>query len=174
MTDSRARAVHGVIALVVVAALVLRLVLVLDGASVLAEEEVPPLIPLLRPLLHLDGASWVADKLLHMGLPVIAIVGWLVAGPRPRAPWRDALLALVWPVAWLVWTLVVGAVTGWDPDPFLDPSTEGAGSVAATCLGVTVLFLALAAVLSRLDERMPPAPVRGAAAAPAPTRTTAQ
>ena len=162
------------IAIVVVAALVLRLVLVLDGASVLAEEEVPPLLTLLRPLLHLDGASWVADKLLHMGLPVIAIVGWLVAGPRPRAPWRDALLALAWPVAWLAWTLVVGAATGWYPYPFLDVGAEGAGSVAVTCLGVTVLFLALAAVLSRLDERMPPAAVRGAAAAPAPTPTTAQ
>ena len=45
------------IALVVVAALVLQLVLVLDGASVLAEEEVPPLLTLLRPRLHLDGAS---------------------------------------------------------------------------------------------------------------------
>ncbi|HWO51986.1 MAG TPA: hypothetical protein VNN23_10340 [Ornithinibacter sp.] len=57
VTASRARVVHAVIALVVVAALVLRLVLVLDGASVLAEEEVPPLIPLLRPLLHLDGRA---------------------------------------------------------------------------------------------------------------------
>ena len=61
---------------------------------------------LLRPLLHLDGASWVADKLLHMVVPVLAVVGWLVAGPRPRAPWRDALTALAWPVAWLAWTLV--------------------------------------------------------------------
>jgi len=71
--------------------------------------------------------------------------------------------------------LVVGAATGcWYPYPFLDVGAEGAGSVAVTCLGVTVLFLALAAVLSRLDDRMPPAPVRGAAAAPAPIPTTAQ
>ena len=87
-----------------------------------------------------------------MVVPVLAVVGWLVAGPRPRAPWRDALLALAWPVAWLAWTLVVGAVTGWYPYPFLDVGAEGAGSVAVTCLGVTVLFLALAAVLSRLDR----------------------
>ncbi|HYN65507.1 MAG TPA: Pr6Pr family membrane protein [Ornithinibacter sp.] len=229
MTPTRARAVHALTAVVAVAALVLQTVLVVSGDSVLAEQEVPPLLTrlgrlvsyftiqsnllvavtavqlardpvrdgrgwravraaalvgitvtglvhfvLLRPLLDLHGASRVADTMLHLVVPVLAVVGWLVAGPRPRAPWRDAVPALVWPVAWLVWTLVVGAVSGWYPYPFLDVGTEGAGSVAVTCIGVTVLFLALAAVLSALDRRMPPAPVRGAATAPARTTTTAQ
>jgi hypothetical protein len=129
---------------------------------------------LLRPLLDLDGASWVADKMLHMVVPLLAVIGWIVAGPRPRAPWRDAVTALVWPVAWLVWTLAVGAVTGWYPYPFLDVGAKGAGSVAVTCVGVTALFLALAAVLSWLDRRMPPTPVRGAAPDPVVTTTTAQ
>jgi hypothetical protein len=129
---------------------------------------------LLRPLLDLDGASWAADKLLHMVVPVLAVAGWLLAGPRPRAPWRDALTALVWPIAWLVWTLVVGAVSGWYPYPFLDVGAKGPGPVAVTCVGVTVLFLALAGVLSWLDRRMPPAPVRGTATAPAVAATTAQ
>jgi hypothetical protein len=39
---------------------------------------------------------------------------------------------------------------------------------------VTVLFLALAGLLSWLDRRMPPAPVRRAAAAPQPAATTAE
>lgn len=129
---------------------------------------------LLRPLLDLQGASWVADKMLHMVVPVLAVAGWLLAGPRPRAPWRDALLALAWPVAWLVWTLVVGAVSGWYPYPFLDVGEKGAGSVAVTCVGVTALFLALVAVLSALDRRMPPAPVRGAAPGPGGPAATAQ
>ena len=129
---------------------------------------------LLRPLLHLEGASWAADKMLHLLVPLVAVAGWLVAGPRPRAPWRDALTALAWPVAWLVWTLVVGAVSGWYPYPFLDVGAKGAASVAVTCVGVTVLFLALAGALSRLDRRMPPVPVRGAATGPAVATTTAQ
>jgi uncharacterized membrane protein SirB2 len=129
---------------------------------------------LLRPLLHLDGADWVADKLLHMVVPVLAVLGWLVAGPRPRAPWRDAVLALAWPVAWLVWTLAVGAATGWYPYPFLDVGVEGAAAVAATCVGVTVLFLGLVAGLSALDRRMPPAPVRGTAPEPVGTAATAE
>jgi len=129
---------------------------------------------LLRPLLDLHGASWAADKLLHMVVPLLAVVGWLLVGPRPRAPWRDALTVLVWPVAWLAWTLVVGARTGWYPYPFLDVGARGAASVAVVCVALTVLFLALAAGLSALDRRMPPVPVRRAAAAPAGATTTAE
>ena len=129
---------------------------------------------LLRPLLDLQGASWAADKLLHMAVPLVAVVGWLVAGPRPRAPWRDAL------------TRSSGRSAGWpgpsssarSPAGTRTPSStsapRGPGSVAVTCVGVTVLFLALAGILSWLDRRMPPAPVRRAAAAPAPAATTAE
>ena len=44
---------------------------------------------LLRPLLDLDGADYVADKLLHMVVPVLAFVGWALFGPRPRIDWRE-------------------------------------------------------------------------------------
>jgi hypothetical protein len=54
---------------------------------------------LLRPLLHLHGADLVADKLLHLAVPLLAVVGWLVFGPRPRTTWPDSLRASVWPVA---------------------------------------------------------------------------
>lgn len=213
MTVSRARAVHLVPAFVAVAALVLQTVLVVTGASVLAETEVPPLLTrlgrlvsyftiqsnllvavtavqlvrdpardgrwwrvvrvaalvgitvtglvhfvLLRPLLDLEGASWLADKMLHMVVPVLAVGGWLLAGPRPGAPWRDALPALSWPVAWLGWTLVVGAATGWYPYPFLDVGAKGVGPVAAICVGLTVLFVLVLAAVSALDDRMPSAP----------------
>lgn len=113
---------------------------------------------LLRPLLDLDGADWAADKLLHMVVPVLAIVGWLRLGPRPRVARRELAWALVWPLAWLGATLVVGATTGWYPYPFLDPAEGGAGAVVVACVGVTVLFVALLALASYLDSRLRPAP----------------
>jgi hypothetical protein len=111
---------------------------------------------LLRPLLDLDGADWVADKLLHMVVPVLALAGWAAFGPRPRVTRRVAALTLVWPVGWLVVTLLVGATTGWYPYPFLDPREDGVGDVVVVCLGVTVLFVALLAAASALDRRLAP------------------
>ncbi|RYC05535.1 Pr6Pr family membrane protein [Nocardioides zhouii] len=113
---------------------------------------------LLRPLLDLDGADWFADKLLHMVVPVLAVAAWAWVGPRPRFAWREAAYALVWPLAWLVWTLVVGQVDGWVPYPFLDASEEGWGSVVAVSVGITALFGALFALFAWLDRKLPPAP----------------
>jgi hypothetical protein len=113
---------------------------------------------LLRPLLDLDGAGWAADKLLHIVVPVLAVAVWAAAGPRPRTSWRESAYALVWPLAWTAWTLVVGQVDGWVPYPFLDASEEGWGQVAVACVAITVLFLAVFALHGWLDRRLRPAP----------------
>jgi len=129
---------------------------------------------LLRPLLHLEGASYLCDKLLHMVVPVLAVGAWLLVGPRPRAGWSVAWTALTWPILWLVVILAQGAVTGWYPYPFLDVDAKGAGTVVATCIGITVLFIAISALAVWLDRRMRPEPVRVAAPDPTPTVATAE
>jgi hypothetical protein len=113
---------------------------------------------LLRPLLDLTGADWLADKMLHMVVPVLAVAAWAWVGPRPRVVAREAAYALCWPLAWLAWTLAVGQVDGWVPYPFLDADEEGWGSVAVVGVGITVLFLGLFALVHLLDRRLPPAP----------------
>ena len=113
---------------------------------------------LLRPLLDLAGADWVADKLLHMVVPVLAVAAWAWVGPRPRFVVREAAYALCWPLAWLVWTLVVGAVDGWVPYPFLDAGAEGWGPVVGVSVAITVLFVLLLTLFGWLDRRLSPAP----------------
>ncbi|MFC7726287.1 Pr6Pr family membrane protein [Nocardioides sp. GCM10028917] len=113
---------------------------------------------LLRGLLELDGANWLADLLLHQVVPVLALAAWAVAGPRPRIGRRETAYALAWPVAWLCWTLVIGQVDGWVPYPFLDAGDEGWGAVGIACAGITILFLLLFALYGWLDRRLRPAP----------------
>ena len=109
----------------------------------------------LRPLLDLAGWSYLCDKLLHVVVPLLAVVGWLLFGPRPRVRLRDWLLALVWPVAWLAYTLVRGAVTGFYPYPFLNVGELGAASVVVTSLGITLLFVVVSSLLWLADRRLP-------------------
>jgi hypothetical protein len=109
---------------------------------------------LLRPLLSLDGADWWADKVQHVAVPLLAVVAWLVAGPRGRVRTADVGWAVVPPVLWLVYTLLRGAVTGFYPYPFLDAGEHGYPAVLATCLGVAALFLVLAVGGARLDRRL--------------------
>ncbi len=107
---------------------------------------------LLRPLLDLSGADALADALLHLVVPVLALGGFLLVGPRPQVTRRTAGLALVWPLAWLGWTLVVGLVSGWFPYPFLDHREDGWAAVVLTCVAITGLFVALLGVLALLDR----------------------
>lgn len=214
VTIRSARVWHTLTAIVAIGALVLQLVLILQGGRVLDETEQPGLgirlgrfvsyftiqsnllvaiatvqlardplrdgsvwrvvrlsavagifvtgvvhFLLLRPLLDLDGADWVADKLLHMVVPVLAVLGWALFGPRPRVETRDLTRALVWPIAWLVWTLVVGWLSGWYPYPFLDHREEhGTPGVVVSIAGITAFFVAVLWLARLIDQRLQPAP----------------
>ena len=124
---------------------------------------------LLRPLLDLHGASYVADRLLHVVVPVLTVALWLVLGPRRMAGRSDVGWSLAFPGLWLLGTLAHGAVTGWYPYPFVDVGRHGWGSVLLASLGIAVLFAALgwAAVLA--DPRLP---VRRGASGTTPRRPT--
>ena len=113
---------------------------------------------LLRPLLELDGADLLADKLLHVVVPLFAVVGWLVFGPRGQATRDDVLPFLVLPVGWLVYTLIRGEFVEWYPYPFIDVNEHGYAVVVATCVGVAALMLALAFGAVWLDHRLDRAP----------------
>ena len=113
---------------------------------------------LLRGLIELEGANRLADALLHMVVPALALVVWAWVGPRPRIGVREVAYALAWPVAWLVWTLVVGQVDGWVPYPFLDAGDDGWTAVGIACAGITTVFLLLFALYAWLDRRLPPTP----------------
>ena len=111
----------------------------------------------LRPLLDLHGADLLADKLLHIVVPILVTVGWLVFGPRPRPVHLSGFLIL--PVVWLAYTLIRGVIVDWYPYPFIDVTRHGYGYVTLTTLAAGALLLALAAACLRLDRRLPRAPV---------------
>ncbi|WP_182380219.1 Pr6Pr family membrane protein [Nocardioides sp. WS12] len=109
---------------------------------------------LLRPLLDLEGGSYVADKLLHMVVPALAVIGWIAFGPRPRVERRGIEVSLAWPIAWLMVILIAGAATDWFPYPFLDYDEKGWGHVIAVCIGITALFGAVIALYGYADQKL--------------------
>lgn len=110
---------------------------------------------LLRPLLDLHGWDLVADRSLHVVVPVLAVLGWALFGPRGRVGPADLLPSLVVPVTWLLYTLVRGAVVSWYPYPFIDVGVHGYAVVLANCAGVALLVLAVSAAVVVLDRRLP-------------------
>jgi hypothetical protein len=98
---------------------------------------------LLRHLWSPQGAQWVADVLLHSILPVGYVLYWWLFAPREKLGWKHAIGWLVYPGAYLVYTLARGAVSGLYPYPFVDVNTLGYGGVLVRAAVLMLAFLGM-------------------------------
>jgi hypothetical protein len=112
----------------------------------------------LSGLLTLAGYHQLANQLVHTVVPVLAVIGWLVAGPRGQVTARAVWLSPLYPLAWLAFTLIRGAVIDWYPYPFVDVTKLGYAGTVLNCFWVSLLFLGLAAGAAALDRRLRPRP----------------
>jgi hypothetical protein len=81
-----------------------------------------------------------ANSLLHHVMPVVLVVDWLLVPPRRGFPVVRSLWWLVFPAAYLVYTLVRGSVVDWYPYPFVDPRPRGYPHVVTMSVGIAVAF----------------------------------
>lgn len=101
---------------------------------------------------HLEGWSLVADVILHSLVPVAAVVGWIVFGPRGQLTPRVVAFSVLFPAIYCAVTLIRGPLVGdWYPYPFIDVAAHGYGRVAVNCALVAILFVGLAAGAYWLD-----------------------
>lgn len=109
----------------------------------------------LRQLQDLQGYAAFADVLLHTLSPLLCVLGWFFFGPRGAVGRRAVVGALAFPIAWLAFTLVRGAVVGFWPYPFLNVDVLGLGAVLVNCVLVAALFTGLAVGAARIDPMLP-------------------
>ncbi|WP_370968569.1 Pr6Pr family membrane protein [Amycolatopsis sp. cg9] len=112
----------------------------------------------LAGLYELHGLAFFADTMLHKVTPIVFVLGWLLVAPRGALTWRTVWWSLLYPLAWLAFTLPRGALTGFYPYPFVDAGALGYGQVALNCVFIGLFFTALAAGARFYDRRLSPAP----------------
>lgn len=121
---------------------------------------------------YVDPTGWqlVATIGFHYIAPWATLLGWLLFGPRPRIDRSTIAWAFVWPVAWIVYTFVRGALVDWYPYPFLDVAKVGYPAALGATAGVLAVAGVLVIVFRRLDRvRTLGSPVVTAAAGPRPS-----
>jgi len=82
---------------------------------------------------------------MHVWFPIYIALDWLLAPGRPRLRWSALGVVVSYPLAWLAFTLIRGAVDGWYPYPFLDPAT-GWMSVLLYILVITGFVVGVASL----------------------------
>lgn len=107
------------------------------------------------PSLSDDSVPW-TNEVLHVVGPVLLVLDLLLAPMRRRLPWRSVLGILVFPIVWIVYTLIRGpfvtnpldGVEFWYPYPFLNPNgVAGWGGVGAYVIGIALAFVVVGTVV---------------------------
>src|SRR6185312_13259305 len=71
------------------------------------------------------GLAFLANLGLHRLLPALVILLWLAFTPKRGLSWRDPLAWLVYPAAYIAWTLLRGAAIHHYPYFFADAGKLG-------------------------------------------------
>ena len=105
----------------------------------------------LRSVWEPTGWQAVADHALHDATPILFFLTW-AANSHVALRWRDALWALLPPLAYCAYALARGAFDGWYAYWFLDPRALGLTQLAASIALLLAAFLCIAFSVIALDR----------------------
>lgn len=113
-------------------------------------------------LSHLDSGMipW-TNFVLHTLTPIVMVLDWLIQPPKARLVPRHIWYWVIYPIAYLIYSLIRGAFTNWYPYWFIDPNKAPHGWIGVTvhCTVITIGFLIVSFVLlwlgNKLNRRLP-------------------
>jgi hypothetical protein len=104
---------------------------------------------------HPVGLSAVANVGLHLVVPVLYILDWLVFAPKDKMSFKRIPLWVIYPMVYGIYTIIRGALSGVYPYPFLNVTELGIGQVSINMLGFTAFYALGGAVFIALGRILP-------------------
>jgi hypothetical protein len=131
---------------------------------------------LLRAGENPEGLHWFTNNTLHLLVPVLFVIYWLVFAPRltkegwhresddgvvlskPTPWWRSTWLWMLYPLAFFIYTLIRGAILGTYPYPFIDAGKLGYQTVFITAAILTITFWLMSLVFVGINRLLTQSP----------------
>jgi hypothetical protein len=95
----------------------------------------------LRPVWQHTGPQALADALLHYVIPALYCLFWFLRVPKHDLRWRDAVVWMIYPTAYLAAVLAFGLWSGYFPYPFIDLRSRDVLSLVTGIAGSSGGFL---------------------------------
>ncbi|TBX52447.1 hypothetical protein E0M27_24135 [Bacillus mycoides] len=95
---------------------------------------------------------WV-NTVLHYIMPLAMILDWVINPPTKTITWKQATSWLIFPLLYVVYSLIRGPFVNWYPYPFLDPRIGGYGKVLLYSIGIAVVIGAICGLVKMLGNR---------------------
>ncbi|WP_415761580.1 Pr6Pr family membrane protein [Pseudomonas sp. CP4] len=109
---------------------------------------------LLRHLWHPEGWQFVADELLHDGMPLLFLGYWWRCVPKGTLRLWHLPLWLIYPLVYFIYALLRGHLLGAYAYPFIDVAVLGYPQVLANAGGILVGFVLVGLLVIGLDRRL--------------------
>jgi hypothetical protein len=109
---------------------------------------------ILRPLWAPTGLQRVADELLHVVVPVLFLIFWLVFVTKGHLKWRNVFGWLLYPALYFAYSLLRGALSGFYAYPFIDVSKLGSTEVAINAAAILLSFIVIGLFFVFIDNRL--------------------
>ncbi len=119
---------------------------------------------LLRNLYHWTGFVLAADRILHIALPILYPLYWLIFIERGRVRWSYPPIWLIFPILYFLYILLRGAITNAYPYPFFNVARLGYDQVILNALGLMAALLGLGYAVAALDHALAAQKGRGGSA----------
>lgn len=99
---------------------------------------------------------WI-NIVLHYVTPVVMVIDWLYQPPRTKITAKQSLSWLIFPAAFLIYSLIRGPIAHWYAYPFLNPDKVGSYiGVTAYCIVILLGLLAVSWGMRTLGRRLKP------------------
>lgn len=102
---------------------------------------------ILRSLWDPRGLQLFVDEFLHTVQPLLFLLFWLLFVPKKELQWRHAFNWLLYPVAYIIYLVIMGAITGFYPYPFADVNKLGYMTAMLNGVLIIAAFLVLSLLL---------------------------
>lgn len=98
----------------------------------------------LRFLWKPEGMTRLADELLHSVMPLFYLIYWFIYGSKQPLQWKQVWAWMLYPLVYVLYTLLRGSIVGYYPYPFINVTALGYPVVLRNSLLLTFVFLGLA------------------------------
>lgn len=102
---------------------------------------------LLRHLQTLEGMHRITTEIFHNVVPLLFIVYWAFFVSKQNMPWKSIFVWLIYPLIYVVFTLLHGEFTNFYPYPFINIDKLGFIKAMQNAIFVIIAFIILSSVL---------------------------
>lgn len=115
---------------------------------------------ILRSTWNPQGMQKLVDELLHSVTPILFILFWVFFAPIEELKWKNAFPWLIYPVAYMIYGFIHGAIAKFYPYPFVNVIQLGytkallnAGGILAAMFFLSLALIGAAKIVRQFDDK---------------------